>query len=137
MLAFGSRVPAALEAGALLDATVVNMRFVKPLDEAMILHLAHSHHLLVTIEENVLAGGAGSAVSELLNRNGCDTPILNLGLPDCFPAHGDTARLLAEAGLERDGIVAAVQQKYALPASAAVAATAALASQSARSESTY
>jgi len=104
ILAFGSMVAPAEIAGEALDATVVNMRFVKPLDEDLIEKLAKDHHMLVTVEENVVAGGAGSAVNEFLVRAGIELPILNLGLPDEFPAQGSRAELLTDCGLDADGI---------------------------------
>ncbi len=85
------------------------MRFVKPLDEAAILALAGSHELLVTLEENVVAGGAGSAVNELLACRGARVSALNLGLPDRNLAHGTREQVLAEAHLDRNGISAAIQ----------------------------
>ncbi len=124
LLAFGSMVQPAREAGELLDATVVNMRFVKPLDQALLQEVAAGHELLVTVEENVIAGGAGSAVREHLDAAGLDRPLLQLGLPDRFGEHGKREELLAALGLDRDGIVAAVQacregrQPPALPRSA-------------------
>jgi 1-deoxy-D-xylulose-5-phosphate synthase len=102
----------ALAAAEELDATVVNMRFVKPLDVALIEKLAHEHDALVTIEENVVMGGAGSAVAEALAAEGIVIPLLQLGLPDAFPDHGDPAELLADCGLDAKGIVAAVQARY-------------------------
>jgi len=113
LLAFGSMVGPALEAGEALDATVVNMRFVKPLDTALVLEQARDHRLLVTVEENVLAGGAGSAVLETLQEAGIEQTVLRLGLPDRFMAHGDPGRLLTEAGLDAEGIVAAVRRLLA------------------------
>ena len=104
ILAFGSMVAPAELAGEALNATVVNMRFVKPLDEAVIEKLAKDHHMLVTVEENVVAGGAGSAVNEYLVRAGIELPILNLGLPDEFPAQGSRAELLTDCGLDAEGI---------------------------------
>jgi 1-deoxy-D-xylulose-5-phosphate synthase len=106
LLAFGSMVAPAEEAAAELDATVANMRFVKPLDRALVGTLAREHDLLVTIEENVLNGGAGSAVLEALGELGLSTPVLRLGVPDRFVAHGDPASLLAELGLDAAGILA-------------------------------
>src|SRR5690242_19973419 len=102
ILAFGSMLKAALEAGEALDATVANMRFVKPIDEALVLELAASHELIVTVEEHQIMGGAGSAVLEVLART--DTQALLLGLPDRFVEHGDPARLLASVGLDAAGI---------------------------------
>jgi 1-deoxy-D-xylulose-5-phosphate synthase len=104
LLAFGTLLAPALEAGDAFNATVANMRFVKPLDEEMILHLARTHELLVTIEENAVAGGAGSAVNELLAAAGFSSRIVNLGLPDRFIEHGDHKLLLAECGLDAAGI---------------------------------
>jgi len=109
ILAFGSRVAAALEAANALDASVVNMRFVKPLDTEMIRAMAGTHTLLVTVEENVLAGGAGSAVNEVLHAAGASLRILNLGIPDRFVEHGDYQLQLSECGLDAAGIVASIQ----------------------------
>jgi 1-deoxy-D-xylulose-5-phosphate synthase len=108
ILAFGSRVSAALEVAELLDATVINMRFIKPLDEEAILAAATSHAQLVTIEEHVIAGGAGSAVNEVLAAHGCRCPVLNLGIPDRFIEHGSHAGQLSECGLDADGIRQAI-----------------------------
>jgi 1-deoxy-D-xylulose-5-phosphate synthase len=113
ILAFGSMVKPALEAGVELNATVANMRFVKPLDSELVFRLATSHDLLVTIEENVVNGGAGSGVMELLAADGVAVPVLQLGLPDHFVEHGDAAQLLADCGLDRDGIVRAVRERLA------------------------
>ncbi|MEW5790234.1 MAG: 1-deoxy-D-xylulose-5-phosphate synthase [Pseudomonadota bacterium] len=109
ILAFGSRVAAALAAGEILDATVVNMRFVKPLDEALVQEIAERHQFLITVEENAVAGGAGSAVAECLAARGCQLPLALLGLPDQFVEQGDAAAQLAALGLDRDGIVRAAQ----------------------------
>jgi len=111
LLGFGAVVPAALEAGEQLDATVVNMRFVKPLDEALILQMAQGHRLLVTLEDNVVAGGAGSAVAEVLAREGLAVELLHLGLPDRFQDHGSREELLSEAGLDSAGILAAIRAR--------------------------
>jgi 1-deoxy-D-xylulose-5-phosphate synthase len=108
ILAFGSMLAPALAAAEALDATVANMRFVKPLDHALVEQLALTHDLVVTIEENVVAGGAGSACSEALNAAGIETPVLHLGLPDRFIDHGDSGKLLALQGLDAAGIQAAV-----------------------------
>jgi len=108
LLVFGTLLKAALEAAEQLDATVVNMRYVKPLDVEMILQMAKQHELLVTIEENVIIGGAGSAINECLQAHADSTRVLNLGLPDRFIAHGDTATLLAQCSLDAEGIVQAV-----------------------------
>jgi 1-deoxy-D-xylulose-5-phosphate synthase len=104
ILAFGSMVAPALEAGESFDATVVNMRFVKPLDEELVLKLARTHELLITVEENAIAGGAGSAVNECLAAAGLGTHVINLGLPDRFVEHGDHKSQLAECGLDAPGI---------------------------------
>lgn len=112
ILAFGSPLAAALEAGGELDATVANMRFVKPLDEALILRLAAGHELLVTVEDNAVAGGAGSAVNECLAAHRLCVPVLNLGLPDRFLDHDTREGLLAACGLHRDGILAAIRERH-------------------------
>jgi 1-deoxy-D-xylulose-5-phosphate synthase len=104
LLAFGSMLAPALEAGAAFNATVVNMRFVKPLDEELVRKLARTHDLLVTVEENVVAGGAGSAVNECLMAAGLPTRVVNLGLPDRFIEHGDHREQLAQCGLDAAGI---------------------------------
>ena len=108
LLCFGAPLAAAQIAAQTLDATVVNMRFVKPLDEACILEMADTHRLLVTIEDNAVAGGAGSAVNEVLARHGRTLEILNLGLPDRFLEHATREELLAAAGLDAEGIRNAV-----------------------------
>jgi len=109
LLAFGSMLAPALAAGDVLDATVANMRFVKPIDRELILQLAGEHSLLVSVEENAVIGGAGSEVARVLEEAGLSTRLLRLGLPDHFIDHGDHARLLAELGLDRDGIVSAIR----------------------------
>ena len=111
ILAFGSMLAPALAAAEELKATVANMRFVKPLDEELILRLAQTHDLLVTVEENAVMGGAGSAVLEFLESKGVTVQMLQLGLPDRFVEHGDPAKLLAACGLDRDGIVRAVHAR--------------------------
>jgi 1-deoxy-D-xylulose-5-phosphate synthase len=111
LLAFGAMVRPALDAGEVLDATVANMRFVKPLDDALVLELAGSHDLLVTLEENVIMGGAGSAVLEALERAGRAIPVLQLGLPDRFIDQGDPAIQLASVGLDKDGIVKSIRER--------------------------
>jgi 1-deoxy-D-xylulose-5-phosphate synthase len=103
-LAWGSMVTPALAVGETRDATVINMRFVKPLDEALILELANTHDILVTVEENVIAGGAGSAVNEFLQAQKKSLPILNLGLPDEFVEQGTREQLLSLCGLDAQGI---------------------------------
>jgi 1-deoxy-D-xylulose-5-phosphate synthase len=113
ILAFGSMVKPALDAAEEIDATVANMRFVKPLDDALVAELGASHDLLVTVEENVVTGGAGSAVLESLQRSRIRTTVLQLGLPDRFIDHGDPALQLASCGLNKNGIVAAIRAKLA------------------------
>ena len=104
-LAFGSMVTPALEAGKTLSATVVNMRFIKPLDKDLILEMAKTHDVLVTVEENVIAGGAGSAVNEFLQSQQILMPILNLGLPDSYVEQGTREELLSLCGLDAQGIL--------------------------------
>ena len=111
ILAFGAMLQPALEAGAELGATVANMRFVKPLDHALVLRLATSHDLVVTVEENVLEGGAGSAVLESLAAQGAEVPVLQLGLPDQFVEHGDPAQLLSDCGLDAPGIARSIRER--------------------------
>ena len=111
ILAFGTMVAPALKAGEELNATVADMRFVKPLDTALVAQLAASHDLIVTIEEGSVMGGAGSAVAEALAAAGCVKPLLQLGLPDQFIDHGDAQQLLASCGLDAAGIVASVNQR--------------------------
>ena len=109
LLGFGSPAYAALEAGEHLRATVADMRFVKPLDEEMVLSLADSHEILVTVEDNAVIGGAGSAVNDCLLTHGIDVRVINLGLPDRFLNHGSRDQLLTEAGLDAAGIMASVK----------------------------
>ena len=112
ILAFGSMLKPALEAAASLDATVANMRFVKPLDAELVKRLALSHELLVSVEEHQVMGGAGSAVCEALNALGIEKRVLLLGLPDRFIEHGDPAKLLASVGLDGDGILRSVAAAF-------------------------
>ncbi|MBN8507564.1 MAG: 1-deoxy-D-xylulose-5-phosphate synthase [Burkholderiales bacterium] len=112
ILAFGTLLYPALQAAAALDATVINMRFVKPLDAEAVLQAARGHEALVTVEEGALMGGAGSAVAECLAAAGLSVPLLQLGLPDHFVEHGDPARLLALCGLDADGILRSIQQRF-------------------------
>lgn len=112
LLAFGTVLQAALQAGEVLGATVANMRFVKPLDTDLLTQLAQSHDYLVTIEEGVVMGGAGSAVLEYLSQAGLNTPVLTLGLPDEFVDHGDQALLMKQLGLDAAGIQAAIEAKW-------------------------
>ncbi|MCF8006269.1 MAG: 1-deoxy-D-xylulose-5-phosphate synthase [Methylovulum sp.] len=104
ILAWGSMVTPGLEVGKQLNATVVNMRFVKPLDEAMILQLAKTHEIFVTLEENVLSGGAGSAINLFLQKQRILMPVLNIGLPDAFIEQGTREQLLTQCGLDIQGI---------------------------------
>jgi 1-deoxy-D-xylulose-5-phosphate synthase len=113
ILAFGTMLQPALAAAAPLDATVANMRFVKPLDAALLEQLARSHDALVSIEENAVMGGAGSACAELLAELGIAVPLLLLGLPDRFVDHGDTLQLLAGVGLDAAGIERAIRSRFA------------------------
>ncbi|WP_068873241.1 1-deoxy-D-xylulose-5-phosphate synthase, partial [Xanthomonas translucens] len=112
LLAFGSTVAAAEQVGRELGLSVVNMRFVKPLDRALLLELARSHDGFVTIEDNVVAGGAGAGVAELLNAEGVLRPLLHLGLPDAFQHHASREQLLAEAGIDAAGIRAAILARW-------------------------
>lgn len=111
ILAFGSMVKPALGAAEMIDATVADMRFVKPLDQELIGELATSHQLIVTLEENTVMGGAGSAVNEYLVQENYSIPILNLGLPDRFLEHGKVPDMLAEVGLDSDAIATSIRQK--------------------------
>jgi 1-deoxy-D-xylulose-5-phosphate synthase len=101
----------ALAAAEQLDATVVNMRFIKPLDAELVLRLAREHELLVTVEENTIQGGAGSAVAECLQLHGVAIPLLQLGLPDRFIEQGEHAQMLADCGLNAKGLAAAIKNK--------------------------
>ncbi len=112
LLAFGAIVPAAEQVAAELGLTLVNMRFVKPLDRALVLELAKSHEGFVTLEDNVVAGGAGSGVAELLAAEGVVLPVLHLGLPDEFQHHASREQLLAEAGLDAASIRASVLKRW-------------------------
>ncbi|HUW39325.1 MAG TPA: 1-deoxy-D-xylulose-5-phosphate synthase, partial [Rhodocyclaceae bacterium] len=113
LLAFGSMLGSALEAAEELDASVANMRFVKPLDADLLRGLAQTHELLVSIEENTLIGGAGSEVARSLAEQGLATPLLRLGLPDRFIDHGDSVQLLAQLGLDASGIAVSVKAALA------------------------
>jgi 1-deoxy-D-xylulose-5-phosphate synthase len=112
ILSFGAMLAPAAEVAAELDATLVNMRFVKPLDEALILELAKDHDGFVTIEDNAVAGGAGSAVAECLAAHGVTLPILHLGLPDVYLEHGTREEVLSEAGLDLPGIRQAILTRF-------------------------
>ena len=111
ILNFGTRLPAVMRAASALNATVADMRFVKPLDEALIKQLSDNHELLVTVEENTVQGGAGSSVNEYLNAQGISVEVLNLGLPDYFMNHGKPAELITEAALDTDGITSAISKR--------------------------
>jgi 1-deoxy-D-xylulose-5-phosphate synthase len=111
ILAFGSMVTTALEVAEILNATVVDMRFIKPLDEEVTGDMARQHQLIVTLEENTLMGGAGSAINEFLLREDHRVSILNLGLPDAFLSHGKVADILAKAGLDTPSLVAAIRAR--------------------------
>ncbi|MFC0169084.1 1-deoxy-D-xylulose-5-phosphate synthase [Pseudoduganella danionis] len=113
ILAFGSMVAPAMAAGEALDATVANMRFVKPLDVELVRQLAAEHDYLVTVEEGCIMGGAGAAVAEALAAEGIVKPLQMLGLPDQFIDHGDPAKLLASVGLDGAGITASIRQRSA------------------------
>jgi len=112
ILAFGTLLYPALAAAAKLDATVANMRFVKPLDAALVAELARSHDAIVTVEEGCVMGGAGSAVQEALAEAGIEIPVLTLGLPDEFVEHGDPAKLLAMCGLDAAGIEQSILKRF-------------------------
>ena len=111
ILAFGSMVAPALTAADKLDATVANMRFVKPLDVALVKALTERHDLIVTVEENAIMGGAGAAVMEALQALKIEKPVLCLGLPDTFIEHGVHETMLAECGLDANGIIASIEKK--------------------------
>jgi 1-deoxy-D-xylulose-5-phosphate synthase len=112
MLVFGTLLPAALEAAQALDASVADMRFVKPLDRELLMELARTHDALVTVEEASIMGGAGSAVCEALNEAGVTKAVLQLGLPDVFIDHGDQQQLLSTLGLDAQGIEASVRARF-------------------------
>ena len=113
ILAFGTLLYPALQAGGALNASVANMRWAKPLDTELLLELARTHEALVTVEEGCTMGGAGSAVMEALNHAGVTKPVLALGLGDFFTEHGDPVKLLAQQGLDAAGIEASVRQRFA------------------------
>ncbi|MGV0959804.1 MAG: 1-deoxy-D-xylulose-5-phosphate synthase [Limnohabitans sp.] len=113
ILVFGTLLAATLKAAEALNATVVNMRWVKPLDTEMLAQVAQAHAQLVTVEEGCIMGGAGSAVAEALQQRGLVRPVLHLGLPDVFIEHGDPAQLLAAQGLDAAGIEASIRQRFA------------------------
>lgn len=110
LLAFGPMLESAMGAAEKLNATVVNMRFAKPLDDAMVLEMAASHDVIVTVDENAVQGGAGSAINECLAANDVRTSVLNLGLPDRFIEHGSRGDMLKDAGLDSEGILRAIEE---------------------------
>ena len=112
ILAFGTLLYPALQAAEALDASVVNMRWAKPLDVDMLREVAQSHEALVTVEEHALMGGAGSAVLEALQHMNLQKPVLNLGVADVFTEHGDPAKLLSELGLDAAGIEASIRRRF-------------------------
>jgi 1-deoxy-D-xylulose-5-phosphate synthase len=114
MLVFGVQLAEALQVAEKIDATVVDMRFVKPMDEALVREMADSHELLVTLEENAIMGGAGAGVSEFLARENVLKSVLHLGLPDIYVEHAKPSQMLAECGLDAPGIEASVRQRMAL-----------------------
>ena len=118
ILAFGALVDSAQKIAELLDATIVNMRFVKPLDEKMIVSIATRHRAIITMEENAIMGGAGAAVGEFLNATGLQLPLLNIGIPDRFIEHGTRDTCLARAGLDLAGLTASVEPWWALQSQA-------------------
>ena len=124
ILVFGTLLASCEDVAERLDATLVNMRFVKPLDERLVLDLAHRVSAFVTVEENVIAGGAGSAVNELLAAHGVQRPVLNIGIPDRFIEHGSRKDCLVAAGLDRAGIEAAILRWHARPPVPAAASSA-------------
>jgi 1-deoxy-D-xylulose-5-phosphate synthase len=119
ILSFGAMLAPAAVVAAELDATLVNMRFIKPLDEAMILELAKTHDALVTLEDNAIAGGAGSGVAECLAAHGMVKPTLHLGLPDVYLEHGSREEVLSMAGLDLPGIRNAILARFPQLATAA------------------
>jgi 1-deoxy-D-xylulose-5-phosphate synthase len=114
ILVFGTLLESARKIAERLDATLVNMRFVKPLDERLVMSLAARHQAIVTIEENAVIGGAGSGVGELLASHGVQLPLLHIGIPDRFIEHGSRDTCLAAAGLDHAGLTASVEQWWAL-----------------------
>jgi 1-deoxy-D-xylulose-5-phosphate synthase len=114
ILAFGTLVHASLAAAAALDATVVDMRFVKPIDRDLVLDMARRHDAIVTVEEGCVMGGAGSAVGECLAEAGLTIPLLHLGLPDQFVEHGDPSKLISMCGLDAAGIEASIRKRFSI-----------------------
>ncbi len=120
LLAFGPMLQSALTIGEQLDATVVNMRFIKPIDEALILDIARRHSAIVTIEENAVQGGAGSAVAEVLAAEGVTLPLLQIGIPDRFVEHGSRETCLTAAGLDAASVEAGVERWWSLQTRSAI-----------------
>jgi 1-deoxy-D-xylulose-5-phosphate synthase len=112
ILSFGTMLEPAAVIAAEIDATLVNMRFVKPLDEALIVELARTHEAFVTIEDNAIAGGAGTGVAECLTAHGITLPMLHLGLPDAYLEHGSREQVLSMAGLDLPQIRAAIRARF-------------------------
>jgi 1-deoxy-D-xylulose-5-phosphate synthase len=112
LLSFGAMLAPAAVVAAELDATLVNMRFVKPLDEALLVELAKNHDAFVTLEDNAIAGGAGSAVAECLAAHGVTLPILHLGLPDVYLEHGSREEVLSMGGLDLPSIRHAIRARF-------------------------
>jgi len=111
ILSFGSMLVPVMVAAEQLNATVANMRFVKPLDTELVLRLASENELLVTVEENTVLGGAGSAVAECLQQHGIGLPLLQLGLPDKFVEQGEHGQMLADCGLDAAGMLASIKSR--------------------------
>jgi 1-deoxy-D-xylulose-5-phosphate synthase len=120
LLAFGALLPVAEAVAAELGLTCVNMRFIKPLDRELLLELARNHHGLVTLEDNAVMGGAGSAVAELLSAEGIAIAMLHLGLPDAYLDHASREDLLAQSGLDAAGVRAAVLRRWPATSSTSV-----------------
>jgi 1-deoxy-D-xylulose-5-phosphate synthase len=119
IVAVGAMVPLCERIAEKLDATLVNLRFIKPMDEELVVRIATTHRALVTVEENVVAGGAGSAIHECLAAHGSSLPALNLGIPDRFVEHGSREDCLAAAGLDAASLEAAITRWWHVPARAA------------------
>ncbi|HEY6893555.1 MAG TPA: transketolase C-terminal domain-containing protein, partial [Rhodanobacteraceae bacterium] len=112
LLAFGAMVAPCARVAEALDATLVNMRFVKPLDQDLLLELSRSHAAFVTVEDNAIAGGAGSGVAEFFAAHGVTSPLLQLGLGDGFLDHGSREELLAQSGLDAPSIERAIRTRF-------------------------
>ncbi len=116
VLAFGTLLHPALKAAEALDASVANMRFVKPLDAELVKELARTHDAFVTVEDGCVMGGAGSAVMEALQAHGLTLPVLQLGLPDEYVEHGEPGKLMAQCGLDAAGIERSIRERFLAPA---------------------